>query len=91
MIPAVEIVPAGHCAQTLVLDKVFDCAAERAYVPALQQREPEQDALVKPVVDPHVPAGQSVQVDALANEYFPTGQIVHPEALTVPDPVTVPA
>jgi hypothetical protein len=30
-------------------------------------------------------------VDALANEYFPAGQVVHPEALTVPDPVTVPA
>jgi len=42
-------------------------------------------------VDPHVPAGQSAQVDALANEYVPTGQIEQPEALTVPDPVTVPA
>ena len=60
-------------------------------MPGLQERVPEQDALVNPVVAPHVPAGQSVHVDALANAYFPTGQIEQPEALLVPAPVTVPA
>jgi len=45
---------------------------------------PVQDALVRPVVAPHVPAAQLVQVDALANAYFPTGQIVQPDARLVP-------
>jgi len=60
-------------------------------VPGLQERVPEQEALVNPVVAPHVPAAQSVQVDAFANAYFPTGQIVQPAAPLVPAPVTVPA
>jgi hypothetical protein len=52
---------------------------------------PEQAEVVNPVVSPHVPAGQLVQVDAPATEYFPRPQIVQPEALLVPDPVTDPA
>jgi hypothetical protein len=52
---------------------------------------PEQAEVVNPVVSPHVPAGQLVQVDAPAREYFPRPQIVQPAALLVPDPVTDPA
>jgi hypothetical protein len=52
---------------------------------------PEQAEVVNPVVSPHVPAGQLIQADAPAREYFPRPQIVQPAALLVPDPVTDPA
>jgi hypothetical protein len=67
-------VPAGQSVQE------DDPAVE--YLPSPQV--PVQEALVKPVVAPQVPPGQLLQVEALANAYFPRGQIVHPEAREVP-------
>ena len=52
---------------------------------------PEQAEDVNPVVAPHVPAGQLVQDDAPAVEYFPRPQIVHPAAPLVPELITDPA
>jgi hypothetical protein len=91
VLPNVEIVPAGHKAQTFVFEIVLDCAPRRAYLPAEQVIDPVHVDVVKPVEEPYVPAGQSVQVNSPAIAYFPNGQIVHPAALLVPDPVTVPA
>ena len=45
----------------------------------------------KPVELPKFPAGQSRHVEAADSEYFPTPQILHPDAVKLPGFVTVPA
>jgi len=50
-----------------------DPAAE--YLPGAHV--PVQEAFCNPLVAPHVPAGQSVQVDDPAKEYFPRPQVEH--------------
>jgi len=60
--------PEEQEAQTLVLVKVFDVAAGRAYLPAGQVIVPEQAADVNLVVDPYVPAGQLMQIEEPAVE-----------------------
>ena len=46
-----------------MLESVLDEAPSTAYVPAKQVTVPLQASVVRPVVDPKVPAGQFVQVD----------------------------
>ena len=53
---------------------------------------PEQEMHVdEPDDDENVPAGHIKHVDELARDDVPGGQSVHPDALTVPAFVTVPA
>ena len=74
-----------------MLVTTLDDAPASAYVPALHAKEPLQDAVVNPVVLPELPAGQSRHVEAADSEYFPTPQILHPDAVELPGFVTVPA
>jgi hypothetical protein len=71
------VVPAGQDAH--VVDRVLSLATApaRAYLPARHAplvSGPEQVAIVSPIVEPKVPAGQGVHVAEPSREYVPNPQ-----------------
>ena len=78
MLPAIDVLPAGHFAQTVVRDRsLLDETPATAYLPAAQVIVPVQVADVKPAVLPYVPAGQLTQAPPAPIEYVPARQGVH--------------
>jgi hypothetical protein len=57
-----ENVPAGHNAHVVTLFTSFDVARETAYLPGAHDNVPEHVDDVRPLVEPHVPAGQDKHV-----------------------------
>jgi hypothetical protein len=90
VLPAGDDLPAAQDAQTLALARILDGAPATAYFPAGQVNVPVHVALVKPAVDPYVPAGQSVHA-APASEYLPAAQSVHCAIAVLPAGDDLPA
>ena len=53
-------------------------------VPGMLKHEPVHAAVVRPYVEPQVPAGQGVQALAPASEYLPGGQRLTHEEVDCP-------
>jgi hypothetical protein len=77
----------------------FDVAPESAYLPALQERLPEQVSDDRPTELPYVPGGHLrhpplkpvFEAIQRSSEYRPRPQGVHPVALMVPSLMILPS